>query len=140
MRIFVTMKQLGKRRDVLGRIPFDLPEAPRTLRDLLTMMVKTMVAQYNARQLETPVFHYLAEDDLLNSAEQTGKVGFGTRYNEKDADPERAVTTAIQAFEDGLYRVFTGNTELTSLDAPLGLAPDETITLIRLTMLAGRMW
>ena len=81
MRIFVMMKQLGKRRDVLGRIPFDLPEAPRTLRDLLTMMVKTMVAQYNTRQLETPVFHYLTEDDLLNSAEQTGKVGFGTRYN-----------------------------------------------------------
>lgn len=140
MRIFVMMKQLGKRRDVLGRIPFDLPEAPRTLRDLLTMMVKTMVAQYNTRQLETPVFHYLTEDDLLNSAEQTGKVGFGTRYNENDAEPERAVTTAIQAFEDGLYRVFTGNTELTSLDAPLELAPDETITLIRLTMLAGRMW
>ena len=140
MRIFVTMKQLGKRRDVLGRSPFDLPEAPRTLRDLLTMMVKTMVAQYNARQLEAPVFHYLAEDDLLNTAEQTGKVGFGARYNENDADPERAVTTAIQAFEDGLYRVFTGDAELTSLDAPLGLAPDETITLIRLTMLAGRMW
>lgn len=140
MKIFVTMKQLGKRRDVRGRIPFDLPEAPRTLRDLLIMMVKAMVAQYNARQQETPVFHYLAEDDLLNSAEQTGKVGFGTRYNENDADPERAVTTAIQAFEDGLYRVFTGNTELTSLDTPLELAQDETITLIRLTMLAGRMW
>ena len=140
MRIFVTIKQLGKRRDVLGRIPFDLPEAPRTLRDLLTMMVETMVAQYNARKLETPVFHYLAEDDLRNSADQTGKIGFGTRYNENDADPECAVTTAIQAFEDGLYRVFAGNTELTSLDAPLELAPDETITLIRLTMLAGRMW
>ena len=69
MRIFVTIKQLGKRRDVLGRIPFDLPEAPRTLRDLLTMMVETMVAQYNARKLETPVFHYLTEDDLRNSAE-----------------------------------------------------------------------
>lgn len=140
MKVFVTMKQLGKRRDVLGRVPFDLPEPPQMLRDLLIMMVKTMVAQYNAKQLETPVFHYLAEDDLLNSAEQTGKVGFGTRYNENDADPECAVTMAIRAFEDGLYRVFAGNTELTSLDATLELAPDETITLIRLTMLAGRMW
>ena len=43
----------------------------------------------------------------------------------------------VDAFTD---RVFAGNTELTSLDAPLELAPDETITLIRLTMLAGRMW
>ena len=140
MRIFVTMKQLGECRDVQGRVPSDLLEAPRTLCKLLSMLFKIMIAEYNAKQLETPVFHYLAEDDLLNSAEQTGKVGFGTHYNENDADPERAITEAIQAFEDGLYRVFTGNTELTSLNVPLELAPDETITLIRLTMLAGRMW
>ena len=53
---------------------------------------------------------------------------------------ETAVAAALQAFEDGLYRVFAGTVELEKLESPLTLAPDENLTFIRLTMLAGRMW
>lgn len=140
MRIFVTMKQLGKRRDVLNRIPLELPGVPATLRELLSMIVRLQVAEYNEKKLEQPIFRYLTENQLRDTAEAAGKVGFGTRYNENDANPETAVAAALQAFEDGLFRVFAETIELEKLDSPLTLAPDENLTFIRLTMLAGRMW
>ena len=43
-------------------------------------------------------------------------------------------------FQDGLFRVFLGDTELTELDEQLELQEGDTVTFIRLTMLAGRMW
>ena len=43
-------------------------------------------------------------------------------------------------FQDGLFRVFLGDTELTELDEKLELQEGDTVTFIRLTMLAGRMW
>jgi len=140
MKIFVTMKQAGKRRDYLTAEPFELPENPANLRELIAMLVKQQVAGYNAKQLETPVFRFFSEAELQNTAEQTGKIGFKTRYGEKKADEKQAVETALQAFEDGLFRVFAEDAELEKPNAPLVLQEGAKLTFIRLVMLAGRMW
>ncbi|MFD2875182.1 hypothetical protein ACFTAO_03165 [Paenibacillus rhizoplanae] len=43
-------------------------------------------------------------------------------------------------FEDGLYKVFVQEEECSALDEPLRLEEGDELTLIRFTMLAGRLW
>ncbi|MDR1923221.1 MAG: hypothetical protein LBQ66_02510, partial [Planctomycetaceae bacterium] len=76
----------------------------------------------------------------LELAAATGKIGFDAKYNNKTQDPNQAVNTALLAFEDGLFRVFLDESELESLDTELTLSNSNTLTFIRLTMLAGRSW
>lgn len=48
--------------------------------------------------------------------------------------------TALQAFDDGLFRAFVGETELESREQEIKIGENSEITFIRLTMLAGRIW
>ncbi len=139
MKILVKIKNPAKRK-LLMDLEVELPAYISTLRELLTEMVRWQVAEYNAKKLETPLQFFISENELQQQAETTGKVGFGARYNERNADPDQAVEVAIQAFEDGLFRIFAGTDELTVLDEPLTLADGAEIMIIKLTMLAGRMW
>ena len=42
---------------------------------------------------------------------------------------QKALDNAILSFEDGLYRVFHGENELTELDAPLDMNENDELTL-----------
>ncbi len=66
----------------------------------------------------------------------SGKVSFGV-HNGGTADPAKAVENTLQCFEDGIYRVFAGEEELTELDGEILWKEDLVFTLIRLTMLSG---
>lgn len=140
MDIRISIRQLGKKRRAVETIPFTLPETPATLRGLLTAMARTCAEGYNARLLagETGV-RPLTEGQLADM-ETVGKMAFGVVYSDKPADPDKAVSDALLAFSDGLYRVFQGSAELTDLDAPLTISAGDEFTLIRLTMLAGSIW
>ena len=85
------------------------------------------------------VLRYLCEKDIENEA-QTGKVGFHAVYREGRADEDQALRTALEAFSDGLVRVFQNETELTDPDQPLKILEEDVITLLRLTFLSGRLW
>ncbi len=158
MQLFFTVKQLGRRKDFLTLRPYTFDASPRTLRELIAELVRQEVRRFNAvptedssmenrpAKVET-VLRFLTETELQQTAEQVGKVGFNARYDARKADESQAVTTAIQAFEDGIYRVFQESRtpehtpmELEQLDTKLDLADGDRLTLIRLVMLAGRMW
>lgn len=139
MKIHVTMKSLAKRKDYLTKKQIFLEETPRTLRELLTVLVTSNVQEFNATQTETNLVSFLTNDEIQQQA-LTGKVGFGSKYNDQKSDLETAVKTAIQAFEDGLFRVFINEKEPSDLDARLDLQEGDQLTFIKLTMLAGRMW
>ena len=47
--------------------------------------------------------------------------------------------SAIQSFEDGIYRVFAGEDEVTDLDQAFSWPEGTVFTFIRLTMLSGWM-
>lgn len=61
-------------------------------------------------------------------------MGFGIPFG---SDFQDAFETALQGFEDGLYQLFIGEQEMESLDTPLLLQEEDTITIIRLVMLTG---
>ena len=66
--------------------------------------------------------------------------GFGVNYGDRKADPESAVNHAIQSFEDGIYRIFLDDRALEQLEEKILLTEGSSLTFVRLTMLAGRMW
>ena len=79
-------------------------------------------------------------EEQIEDMSQIGKIAFGIVYGEKKPDVQKAIETAVQGSEDGLFRVFLGDRELENLDEKVEFAEGNEITFIRLTMLAGRMW
>ena len=138
MKIYINMKQAGSRRNVLAQKPYEIPGEPSSLRELLEALVRTEVQAYRERQGKDEVLQMLGAEEIEAQAE-TGKVAFGRVYNEKKIDEEKAVNNAWQAYQDGLVRVFQNDAEIDA-DTPLRLHEGDTLTLIRLTFLSGRMW
>ena len=139
MNVFIKLKSVGKRRPILEDTIYTLPDDISTLRQLIEATVEQEVEKYNSRGLENMLVPFLAEDEIAD-ASTVGKVGFGRLYSDRKADPDKAKKTALQGFEDGLFRVLVGAREALELDAPLDLHEGDAITFIRLTFLAGRMW
>lgn len=109
---------------------------------LIRLIVKQQVNLYNSKTVDqegldathTPVYDYLSQ--LM----ETGKVGFGNRYNPNSADLKASQEEAIQAFKDGLFAVFYGEEEISELSGKIDLSLNKTFTFIRLTFLAGSYW
>ncbi len=134
--IQVRMKKLGKQRaNSLAPVPFVLESRPQTTRDLITALTALGVKDYNARKDEGQLLPYLTREEIAGQAER-GKIAFGLR-NGEDADESAAIQNAIQCFEDGIYRIFAGETELTALNDEIPQANDTVFTFIRMTMLSG---
>lgn len=138
MRIYINMKQAGSRRNVLTQKPYEIPGDLSSLQELLDVLVRTEVQAYRDRQGKEEVLQMLGAEEIEAQAE-TGKVAFGRIYNDKKIDEEKAVDNAWQAYQDGLVRVFQNDTEIDA-GTPLTLQEGDTLTLIRLTFLSGRMW
>ncbi|MDF2789344.1 MAG: hypothetical protein K0S80_2442 [Neobacillus sp.] len=139
MKVFVSIKQAGKRKEFIKKEELILTDNPSTLRELITEIIGKNVESYNNRKLDSMLFAYLSFDEI-ESQVSTGKVGFGHRVNEQQADAAKAVETAMLAFTDGLYRVFIGDVEIESLDGRIAVNEGDVLTFIRFTMLSGRMW
>lgn len=137
MNLLITVKQAGKRRSRLAAVPFPLENTPDTLRTLICEAVHTCVAQYNSRVRRSEDSLSPLSDVQMDAMSEIGKFSFGMVFNQKEANESEAVQNAIQSFEDGLYRIFLSDTELTELDTPLSLHEGDHLTFIRLTMLTG---
>lgn len=139
MRVKVTVKQLGKKRDKVSRADFVLANEPHTVEELLREAVHTCVTEYNARVQTQDAAQPLAEEAILDMSE-IGKIAFGINYGQKQVDEKDAAKTALLAYQDGLVRIFLGAEELETLDQELKLQEDDVLTFVKLTMLAGRMF
>ena len=140
MIIYVNIRQLGKKRNIISAVPFDLPTPPADVRALIIAVVQVCVAAYNERVRKEEMGLRPMTEENLTDMEIIGKLAFGVNYSEKQADEAAAIANALQSFEDGLYRIFLGETELTVLDAPLALTEQDELTFIRLTMLSGSIF
>ena len=116
---------------------FSYEKAPESLRELIGETVKLCVANYIDRMDKGEA---VLSKEQIEDMSQIGKIAFGIVYGEKKPDVQKAIETAVQGFEDGLFRVFLGDRELENLDEKVEFAEGNEITFIRLTMLAGRMW
>lgn len=139
MRIYIQVKQLGKRRCSIEKMPVDFPVPPADVKELIEAIVSRQVREYNERLPQSDVLKYLTQEEVEDKA-TSGKVGFGVNYNGKSAAEAEAIANALQCYEDGIYRIFIDETETGELSSPVLLKENATLTFVRLTMLAGRMW
>ncbi|KQM62566.1 hypothetical protein [Chryseobacterium sp. Leaf201] len=144
MEIKVTVKQLGRKHPVLAEQSIEIAhhESHISLEHLLQRVVQQQVTAFNTKsfELEDEDLSKIPQENYLNILTDTGKVGFGSIYNQKRADLQKAQENAIQAFEDGMFAVFYNDEPIESLTQIIDLNLQYTFTFIRLTFLSGSYW
>ncbi|MDE6882483.1 MAG: hypothetical protein K2P48_05125 [Lachnospiraceae bacterium] len=134
--IQVRMQKPGKQKTQdLQPVPLELAQKPETVRELLTSLTALGVRDYNTRKDKGQVLRFLTREEIADQAAR-GKISLGLRGGE-DAVEEKAVENTLQCFEDGIFRVFAGEDELTALEETIPWTDDMVFTFIRLTMLSG---
>jgi hypothetical protein len=140
--ITLEARRLGRKTPLLPdwSIPYppDLSEggAPLTLRALITRIVLAEVRAFRERQEQRRLLHVLSAPEIAEGVAR-GKVDPGSRDLHQEVEEDRAVGTALQAFEDGLYLVLVDGEEQRELDREIFLRPDSRIRFLRLVFLAG---
>jgi hypothetical protein len=137
----VSGKNLTRKKPLFADFSVPLPPdlgdgGAVTLRDLIGHVVRHEVAAFKTRQDERRFVHALTARQIEEGAAK-GKIDLGGRDLKQEVDPEQAVGTALEAFEDGLYLVIVDGAEQRSLDAQVFLQPDSRVSFVRLVMLAG---
>src|SRR5687768_15226895 len=107
-----------------------------TLRDLITHIVLQEVEAFKTRQVARRLTQVLAPREIATSA-AAGRVTMGGQALDQTVEPQEAVSTALQAFEDGLYFVTVDGVQGKSLDQPMRVQPGSAVTFVRLVLLAG---
>ena len=134
--IYVHMKKLGKQKGTaLQPHPFVLDEKPKTLRQLLIGLTKIGVRQYNERKDKGQILEYLTREEIQEQAVR-GKISFGLQDGAKAVE-KQAIENTLQCFEDGIYRLFVGEEELTKLSQMIPWTENRIVTFVKLTMLSG---
>jgi len=139
MKIYMSVKQVGKKKDYLSNIDYEIPDSSFTLAELIRFIVTEKVSEFNSKKSDSDIVALLTHESI-NTQAQIGKVGFNRRFGNKNIDPQKAVEATLLAFMDGLYRVFVNEHEVMALDEHLEIYEGCKIAFIRLTFLSGRMW
>ncbi|WP_312476606.1 hypothetical protein [Neobacillus sp.] len=139
MKIYVTLKSIAKRKAFLEKVEFQLTKQPETIGELISELVSINVRAFNERQEDIPFGQFFTKEEMIQSG-AAGKVDFAVVYNEHKANEEDAIKTAIQAFQDGFFKVFIKDVEQGVESPSIQLNDGDHLVFIKLTMLAGRMW
>ena len=137
MNLTMTVKQLGRKKALTTR-HYSLGNfsSQPTLTELLTHVVTLEVNAFRERQADNQFLRVLTENQLL-AASETGKISSGGQEFTQEVNVDDAVQTAIQAFQDGLYFVFNGETQIEYLTDVLNLELRQDIMFLRLVALVG---
>lgn len=139
--IQITVKAAGKRRAIMEQLSYTLPVKPLSLKDLICALVTLEVQRYNDASNTENILPFLT-DEAYQDGLDVGKVHFNTPISTEKRSFQAlapAIDNALQAFEDGLFKVFINDTEITD-SSPFEIQENATVTLIRLTFLAGRFF
>lgn len=95
MRVLVNMKKLGRCRNSITQIPYELEPVPATVRELITRMVSICVNDYNTRMESKELLQNLSQAEMEDKA-AAGKISFGVNYGERKAEDEVFLTEGIE--------------------------------------------
>ena len=137
MKIIINVKGLSRKK-VIYQEEVELKNKIFTTKDLITELVKINVEKFNKKIDEKDILSIMTNENIAKAA-RIGKIGDEV-HGDKKANLKKALDTAYLAFEDGLYCIFINDEQSEKLDDSLNLKDGDILTLIRLTMLAGRMW
>jgi hypothetical protein len=136
MKILITVKSPLKRKSFLTDEEWIVPDNIVTLKDLLCELTGQMVYRYQNKKIDIDIVNALTEEQISDAVE-SGKVDFGRRIGAGEVTEDKAVETMLLAFEDGLFRVFKNDRELTSQGENIYLQDGDRIMIVRFIMLSG---
>ena len=139
LQISVNVKSAATKKNKIQTVTVPYDEGISDVKGLLEATVAWCVNDYNQRRQNSDLLTALSPEQIEDKASQ-GKVSFDVNYGEKDAELSKATAEALEAFSDGVVVVFADDRRLQSLDEAIDLAEIHSLTFVRLTMLAGRMW
>jgi hypothetical protein len=141
--VMVEARVLGKKRALIPEWSVPVPtesqadgDSGLTLRQLIERIVRAQVSAFQERQDARRFVQVLSEREIA-SGHKKGRIDPGGRDLNQEVDPEQAVATALQGFEDGLYLVILDGNEEKDLDKQVYLREDSRLVFLRLTFLAG---
>lgn len=137
IRILLSVKSVGSKKQFIKEEEIFV-EPVFTTNHLIEKLVEDNVEKYNKKEIDKNLFQYLTTKEIENK-DNYGKVGFEDRKNEKQQNVNKAKEVALLAYYDTLVRLFV-NDEEKAYDEKLELSDGDKIILIKMTMLAGRMW
>lgn len=137
--IHVNIKSVSNKQNKIKQMSISYDEKIQNVRELILATVKYCVENYNERMENSEILKALSIEQIENQAAQ-GKVSFGINYGEKRAELSKAEADALEAFEDGIAVIFADEKKLESLDEKIEIQKIKSLTFVKLTMLAGRMW
>lgn len=139
MKVYFTVKSASKKKNYINKKEFTFKTKPSNLQEIIMQIVEQNVSEYNNKIVDQSVIPFLTNEEI-NDLIQNGKVGFNTKYNEKNEDLQKAINTAIIGFVDGLFKVFLNETEIATLEESIDINEEDTIVFVKFVMLSGRMW
>lgn len=139
MKIRINVKGASRRKAAVVQQVREYPDRSMTVEAFLTETVRQNVREYNERKEAGEILRLFSADVIKEKAE-SGKVSYGDPMDERKADSEKAVETALQCFDDGIVALFADGVRYTERAQQMNLSEQSEVTFIRLTFLAGRMW
>ncbi len=139
MEAKINVKSVSGKKNKITTINISYTKDEISVRELIEETVQYCVEKYNERVENGEVLKALLPQEIEDMATQ-GKIAFETIYNDKTADVKTATFNAISSFEDGIVAIFADKLRLEKLEETIKLSEIESITFIKLVMLAGRMW
>lgn len=130
MKFQVELKQASGREHRIVRQELKLEGCPETVRALIEETARAVYGAFLQRK----------HSELPTEQVSEGKIAFGFFYNDREISEDEAVAAAVQAFEDGLVVLFIDGVRHEDPNERLSLKGGETLTFVKLTMLAGRLW
>jgi len=106
------------------------------LRELIQIIVENEIKKFLDRQKRMNLSQVLSIDEIFRGVKQ-GKVDPGEHDLHQSVDKEKAIATALQAFQDGQYFVFFEGNQKKDLDVPIIVKSGAKVEFIRLVALAG---
>lgn len=131
MEIYIIKKKLGSRKE-LGRNPVEIDETANTLGTLLYILT-----QKGLTEAQTLKENYALSDSDIAAQAEEGRIRFAENYGENHDTIAKAMERTKQAYDDGLFRVFINDEEVTEWNAPITLCQGTEVIFLRLTMLTG---
>lgn len=145
MKLKFEQKKPGRIKQSIQPIIIEIDGTPVTVGELIKEVVIACVKAFNERamkasSMDDDIIHDKPDQNSIDILAETGRVTFGLVYNEKTESVEKAVANAIQCYEDGIYRMFLNGKPLGEKESIIELTEGDCLTIVRLTMLAGRLW
>jgi len=120
----------------MAPISLQLEDDTLTVRGLLASVVRGQVSSFQDRQASRSLVQILTDRQIVEGLEG-GRIVSGGQDLDQQVDVDEAIRAAHLAFEDGLFYLFLGDTQMTRLDESVELGESTEALFLRLVPLVG---